>query len=56
MHAERLNVTALQPPCKLLDKQDIAELGLVIGLDPGVWPAPEVEVMYVKAWFGMLIR
>ena len=44
------------PLCKLLDEQDVAELRLVIGCCPGVWPAPEVEVIYVKAWFGMLIR
>ena len=42
--------------CKLLDEQDVAELGLVIRCCPGVRPAPEVEVIYVKAWFGMLIR
>ena len=44
------------PVCKLFDEQDIAELRLVIRCCPGVWPAPEVEVIYVKAWFGMLIR
>jgi hypothetical protein len=47
--------TRFVPLCKLLDEQDVAELGLVIRFYPGVWPAPEVEVIYVKAWFGMLI-